>query len=175
MADKKVSAFDAAATLDGSELVDGVQAGGNVKITTQAIADLAGGAPGTSALIASAIGVDLDTAGDTASTLSAFATGKFFVVDYCLATNPSTDLTGGNFSVAVSSGAGGSGQLYGGVAAGTGSLVNPRDWIQAALQNTVLANGTGGTMQNTAPIVNVDTPNGAAATADFYVYGRVFS
>lgn len=41
MADTKTSAESAAATLDGSELVRGVQAGGNVKITTQAIADLA--------------------------------------------------------------------------------------------------------------------------------------
>src|SRR5579859_632436 len=47
---------------------------------------------GTSALIASAIAVDLNATGDTPMTMSAFATGKFFVVDYALITNPSIDL-----------------------------------------------------------------------------------
>lgn len=47
MADAKVSALSAAGTLSGTEVVHGVQAGGDVKITTQAIADLGGGGGGS--------------------------------------------------------------------------------------------------------------------------------
>lgn len=127
--------------------------------------------PGASILIASAIGVDLNTAGDTAMTVSAFATGKFFVVDYCLWTNPDATLT--TVEGRISSGAGGTGQSYANFAGDSSGLANPRDW-QTVFSNNVAFNGGPGTMQNTAPIVNVATPEGSAATADFYVYGRVF-
>lgn len=43
MADQKISDMDAAATLDGTELVESVQSGVNVQTTTQDIADLGGG------------------------------------------------------------------------------------------------------------------------------------
>lgn len=43
MANIKISEMDAAATLDGSELVEIVQGGANVQTTTQDIADLGGG------------------------------------------------------------------------------------------------------------------------------------
>ncbi len=43
MAYKKISELPAAATLDGSELVELVQSGSNVKATAQDIADLGGG------------------------------------------------------------------------------------------------------------------------------------
>lgn len=47
MADLKTTQEAAAATLTGSELVRGVQSGGNVKMTTQAIADLGYASPGS--------------------------------------------------------------------------------------------------------------------------------
>ena len=43
MANEKISGMSAAATLTGSELVEVVQSGDNVRTTTQAIADLATG------------------------------------------------------------------------------------------------------------------------------------
>lgn len=43
MANKKISELTAAATLDGTELVEVVQSGANVQTTTQEIADLGGG------------------------------------------------------------------------------------------------------------------------------------
>jgi hypothetical protein len=151
--------------------VTGGTVGGSTPNATLTIAG--GSAPsGTSALIASAIGVDLNTAGDTPMTLSAFATGKFFVVDYVLATNASTSLTA--VVGTVTSGAGGTGQQYWPATLGLSSLVVPRDWMTPLGANTT-AGGSDGTMQNTAPIVNVSVPQGAPATADFYVYGRVFS
>ncbi len=42
MTDKKISQLDAAAALDGTELVELVQSGANKRTTAQAIADLAG-------------------------------------------------------------------------------------------------------------------------------------
>ena len=47
MSDKLISELSAASTLDGTELVPGDQSGGDVKITTQAIADLGGGSAGS--------------------------------------------------------------------------------------------------------------------------------
>ena len=43
MADKKISQLPSASTLDGTEVVAGVQSGATKKITTQAIANLASG------------------------------------------------------------------------------------------------------------------------------------
>jgi hypothetical protein len=161
---------------DGDNTVDDVTSitfsGATVSGSTpDATVTVSGGsAPvGTSALIASAIGVDLNTVGDTVMTLSAFASGKYFVVDYPLVTNPSVSL---DTAVAnVWSGADGTGQSYGSFN-NLALLVNPRDWIEAAGGATITGNGT---MQNTPPIVNVSTPQGSAATADFYIYGRVFT
>lgn len=47
MADKKISQLPSASTLDGTEVVAGVQDGATKKITTQAIADLASGGGGS--------------------------------------------------------------------------------------------------------------------------------
>jgi hypothetical protein len=142
---------------------------------TADVAISSGSAPaGIPALIASAASVDVNTAGDTTMTLSAFAAGNYFVADYALATNPSVPLSAA--AAAVWSGAGGTGQQYmnasfGGFAT---ALQNRRDWYAPPGDNTPLNAGFG-TMQNTAPIVNVSTPEGSPATVDFYVYGRVFS
>lgn len=129
-----------------------------------------GSVAGTSALIASAIGVNLNATGDTAMTLSAFATGKFFVVDYGLMTNCSI----GSVVAAPSiwSAAGATGQSYASFATDTISV--PRDWVISGTANAAWG-GEFGTMQSTTPLVNVGEPQGAPATADFYVYGRVFS
>lgn len=48
MANEKISGMTAAATLDGTELVEVVQGGDNVRTTTQAIADLGSGGGGIS-------------------------------------------------------------------------------------------------------------------------------
>ncbi len=45
MADLKITQLGTAGALDGSELVETVQSGSNVKTTTQDIADLASGTP----------------------------------------------------------------------------------------------------------------------------------
>lgn len=165
--------------LTGNErcLVTGISPTGGLaasqeSVTTQDIANLSPGGsapPGTSALIASAISVDLNAAGDTAMTLSAFATGNFFVVEWCIATNADAVLT--TVQAGIFSGAGATGQIYGGN--GTLPLTDPRDWQTIPGSNT-LSGGSLSTMQNTVPFVNVGTPEGAPATADFYVYGRVF-
>lgn len=127
-------------------------------------------AMGGSVLIASKTGVNLNATGDTTMTLSAFATGKFFVVDYVLATNASTALT--TAVVGVFSGAAGSGQEYRGSST-MEDLATARSWAVPSFgQNTVMGTFHAGTMLNTAPIVNVATPEGAPATADFYVFGR---
>lgn len=138
------------------------------------LADQLGGSapPGTSALIASAIGVDLNTAGDTTMTLSAFATGKFFVVDYSLWTNPSDALT--TVEWAIGSGAGATGQSYAVQDGPPEGLTDPRDW-QVVFGNQVAVNAGPGTMQNTAPVLAVTVEEGSAATADFYIYGRIFT
>lgn len=128
--------------------------------------------PGTSALIASAIGVDLNTAADTAMTLSAFATGKFYIVDYAIATNADSSITTAH--AGVWSGAAGTGQNFMAPNSGfSGTLVNPTDWALNFGLNTAIA-GTNGGLVNSAPFVNVSVPQGSAATADFYVFGRVF-
>lgn len=46
MTDKKITQLNDATTLDGSELIELVQAGANVKVTVQAIANLGGGGAG---------------------------------------------------------------------------------------------------------------------------------
>lgn len=125
---------------------------------------------GVPALIASAIGVDLNTAGDTVMTVTAFAAGKFFVVDFCLVTNPSISLTA--VVAGVWGGPMGTGQQY--LASNNlSALVNPRDWSSGFGLNVVLGSQNG-TMNATAPIVNVSTPQGDPATVDFYVFGHVF-
>lgn len=167
------------ASISDADLFYSTQSGVDKKVTGAQIKAYAT-PPGTSALIASAIGVDLNTADDTAMTLSAFAAGKFFVVDYVLVTNPSIPL---DTAVAdVWSAAAGTGQQYSNVGAiFVDALVNPRDWVvgqgsagAGPTKATLTSTASLGTMLNTAPIVNVNTPQGAAATADFYVYGRVF-
>lgn len=127
--------------------------------------------PGTSALIATAIGVDLNTVGDTVMTLSAFATGKHYFTDYSVLKNPSgTTLT---VSVGVWDTAGGTGQNWGQFNQ-NGLPVGPLNLVGSGGS---LGIGNGGNIiaPNTAPIVNVSTPEGAPSTADFYVYGRVFA
>lgn len=156
------------ASISDADLFYSTQSGVDKKVTGAQIKAYAT-PPGTSALIASAIGVDLNTADDTAMTLSAFATGKFFVVEWCIATNADAVLT--TVQAGIFSGAGATGQIYGGNS--TLPLTDPRDWQTIPGSNT-LSGGSLSTMQNTVPFVNVGTPEGAPATADFYVYGRVF-
>jgi hypothetical protein len=155
------------------------------RVTAAANGSGGSAAPGASALIASAIGVDLNATGDTAMTLSAFATGKFFAVDYVLVTNPSVSLS--TAVAGVWSGAAGTGNQYGGAAGNANiplaALVNPRDYMMLAGASSLVelvfailtSSDVGSTMLDTAPIVNVSTAQGAPATADFYVYGRVFT
>jgi hypothetical protein len=59
MANTKISAMTAAAALDGTELVPVVQGGGNVKATTQDIADLAGGGGLVDQTLASSVTVTM--------------------------------------------------------------------------------------------------------------------
>ena len=131
-----------------------------------------GGATGESALIASATGVNMNAAGDTAMTLSAFASGKFYTTDYTIIINPGADISA--TTVGVWSAAGGTGQNYGLFAPATLNTAGVHNFEGSAGINAV-SGGANGVMQNTAPLVNVSTPQGAPATADFYVYGRVFS
>lgn len=157
--------------------VSGATVGGSTPNATLTISG--GAAPaGVSALIASAIGVNLNETGDTTMTLSSFATGSYFVVDFVLATNASISLD--TAQADTWSGAGGTGQQYSNLSDGLNTLVNPRDWYTNSstggqVNATNGSNGSIGTMQNTAPIVNVSVPQGAPATADFYVFGRLFS
>lgn len=61
MADKKISELDAAAALDGSELLETVQAGDNVKATAQQLAALAKAIKITSTIASNTIMPDADT------------------------------------------------------------------------------------------------------------------
>lgn len=83
MTDKKVSQLGAASTLTGTELIELVQGGANVKSTAQAIANLSGG--GSS--VKQAFGKFIGSPGPPASTFSSlnlgnctqFSTGQFSV------------------------------------------------------------------------------------------------
>lgn len=76
MANEKISALDPAAALAGTEVVAGVQAGGNVKITVQSIADLGAGASSLSELS----DVDLTGLVDGNTLVYEASSGKFYAV-----------------------------------------------------------------------------------------------
>jgi hypothetical protein len=141
-------------------------------------------------LIASAIGVDLNALGDTVMTLSSFAAGHNYLVDYVLVTNPSVPVAS-SVVAGVWQGAGATGQSYTGSytteenvpLSNYGNFNNPLDFVILGgrvsvfggfLVSALTGNGWGGTSANTPPIVNVSGTQGSPATVDFYVYGRLY-
>lgn len=127
----------------------------------------------TSCRLASAVGIDVNTTNtDTALTFDAHVSGRAFVIDYVLVTNPSRSLTtatGGVFS-AVS----GSGAIM--ATEALSPLVNPKDYMQRnynAASTVTGAISKNGTALNTTLYYRNSTAQGAAATADVYVFGRL--
>lgn len=125
---------------------------------------------GTSGLIASLVGANLNVAGDQAFTFASGLAGRNWVCDYVLAANPSKDVTAA--SAGVFTGAGATGQTLAANGSWAG-LTGTTHWQAEAGTNTTAANGTG-VLAATA-FLNVGTPLGSAGTADFYIYGRIVS
>ena len=152
-------------------ILSGGTVGGTTPNPTLTISGGGGSTPtGGSFLIASATGVDTSVAADTATTLTAFATGHYFLADYTVVKNPTGNASTAN--AGVWSGAAATGQNYMNDAPLT-SLTGAQSASVFAGANTALNIGNV-TLQNTAPIVNISVPSGSAGTADFFVYGRVY-
>lgn len=127
----------------------------------------------TSCRIASATGVNVNTTNtDTALTFDAHVSGRAFIIDYVLITNPSISLTtatGGVFSVA-----GGTGTIM--AAEALSPLVNPKDYMQRnynAASTVTGAISKNGTALNTTLFFRNAVAQGAPATCDVYVFGRL--
>lgn len=126
-----------------------------------------------SVLLATVIGVNLNAAAtDTVSTFEPWVSGANVVIDAVIVTNPSRSMTTATIGVfsAVSAG----GQSYMANQAIT-ALVNPRDYVRvgpSTANTTTGAISSSGTALSTPPVVRCGTAQGAAATADVYIYGR---
>ena len=125
---------------------------------------------GTSGLLASLVGADLNSAGDQAFTFVSGISGRKWVCDYVLASNPSKDVTGA--SAGVFTGAGATGQTLAANGSWAG-LTGTTTWQAEAGTNTTASSGTGS--YATTAFLNVGTPLGSAGSADFYIYGRIVS
>jgi hypothetical protein len=126
---------------------------------------------GTSGLIASLIGANLNAAGDQAFTFATGLAGRNWVCDYVLAASPSKNVTGA--AAGVFTGAGATGQTLAPSGSWAG-LTATGTWQAEAGTNTTASNGAGAFSANTA-FLNVATPLGSAGTASFYIFGRVVS
>lgn len=127
----------------------------------------------TSCRLASAVGVDVNTTNtDTSLVFDAHVSGRAFIIDYVLITNPSRSLTtatGGVFSAAA-----GSGTIM--ATEALSPLVNPKDFMQrfyAAASTVTGAMSKNGTALNTTLFFRNSTAQGATATCDVYVFGRL--
>lgn len=137
---------------------------------------VSGASPGPivpSALLAYAQGVDLNTAGDTQMTFADYVSGGNFIIDEIVITNASTSLT--TVTAGVYSAISAGGEAYMATAAlaalTAAHLALRRTLFVASTVTGALAATT--TAVHTAPFVHIGTPQGGAASADFYVYGRV--
>jgi hypothetical protein len=132
------------------------------------------GPRGESALIASLIGADMNSAHtDQAMVLDAFVSGRYFIVDYFIFTNPSINLTTATCGVFTATG--GTGQTLFASRALSG-LTAAHLYLQAGPEAAATATGAisaTATAIDTAPLVYVGTAQGAAATCDVYAYGRL--
>lgn len=128
----------------------------------------------SSCRIASAIGVNVNSANtDTALVFDPHTSGRYFVVDYIVVTNPSVSLTtatGGVFSAAAAGGT----ALMANIA--LAPLVNPHDFMQtgfAAASTVTGAITKNSTALNTTLFFRNGTAQGAPATVDVFVFGRL--
>lgn len=131
------------------------------------------GPSGLSERLGSVLGINLNVANtDTQFTLDAHVSGRYFVIDQVLFTNPSgsvTTATAGVFSAVA-----GSGTIF---ASGALSALTAQHTAYSARSEAASTlNGAitqSGTVFNTAPYCRVGTAQGAAMTCDVYLYGRL--
>jgi hypothetical protein len=123
---------------------------------------------GTSGLIASLIGANLNASGDQAFTFVTAVAGRDWVCDYVLAANPSGNVTAAEMGVFTGAGATGETLAPNGSWAG---LTGTGTWQAEAGTNTTPSNGAG-SFASTA-FLNVATPLGSAGSASFYIFGRI--
>lgn len=124
-------------------------------------------------LLAVALSVNLNSANtDTVAVLEPWVSGANFVVESIIVTNPSRSLTTATAGVFSAAAAGGQAYL---AAQALSALVNPRDYLRGGSSSASTVTGAisaSGTALSSAPFVRCGTAQGAAATADFYIYGR---
>jgi hypothetical protein len=129
-----------------------------------------------SVLLAVALGVNLNSGNtDTQAVLEPWVSGADFIVDSVIVTNPSRSMT--TATVGVFSAASAGGQAFMANQAIT-ALVNPKDYVRvgpSSASTTTGAISANGTAIASAPFVRCGTAQGAAATADVYIYGRTTS
>lgn len=123
--------------------------------------------------IAFLTGVDLNTATtDHVMTMDPHVSGRYYIIDYVVFTNPSVSLT--TATAGVFSAAAGSGTI---IANGAlAALVGIRDTLSAFVASASTVTGViskAYTSLATAPIFRVGTAQGAPATCDVFVFGRV--
>jgi hypothetical protein len=123
-------------------------------------------------------GANMNATGDTQFTMKDWISGQYYVVDTVLCTNASTSLTTAVAGVFTATSAGGQ-TLF--PSSALAALTTSKAYTTTSAAAT-LASASGGapidgaghgTAVNNAPYLHVGTAQGAAATADWFIYGRI--